>query len=284
MCTIYQKVDLIRNGIWYTFRVNKTEQATKLIPLFSWLFSPYDQIIGNSTLPAGMRALRDQLFGKEKVIVHGLTEKTTKILESMPIVIVCNHPFDSEVILLLGSLPNRKDVTMVGSESQVKMGHQFAKYILKVYTFRQEQEGKNPKLSARVAKYTYRKSSGLSQEKMKQHNREIIKKAASKVNKGEMVVMFPQGTSSKIEWRPGIGYLVSQLAFEKPTFICMAYIANSSNADFLRMIPGLNNILLRPAVTFSKPELFSKEILPSEPKMIASYLEKKYLSWIKTLD
>ena len=95
--------------------------------------------------------------------------------------------------------------------------------------------------------------------------------------------MFPQGTSSKIKWRPGIGYLISQLNFAKSPFLGMVYISNSSNADFFRMIPGLNLILPRPIVTFHAPIRLSKHELPKEPKQIAAILEKKYLTWIKTV-
>lgn len=261
----------------------KKKPSVKLIPIFSWFFAPFDLLIGEKSLTIGMKALKNALFGKNNVAVKGLTQKTKLILSSKPVIIVCNHPFDAEVILLLGSLPERKDVTMVGSDSQVRMGHEFAEYIIKVFTYRQEREGKNLKLSSRVARYTYRKSSGLSEKQMQKHNRNAITQAASKVNAGGLVVMFPQGTSSKIEWRPGVGYLISQLNLVTPTYLCMAYISNSSNMDFLRMIPGLNMILPRPTVTFLAPIQLKKSNLSKEPKEIMRFFENKYLIWIESL-
>ena len=256
------------------------KKSSNLIPIFSQLFAPYDQLIGEKSLQAGMQALRDTLFGQPTI--RGLSLGVRKALKSKPGVIVCNHPFDTEVILLLSSLPDRKDVAMIGADSQVRMGKEFAKYIFKVYPFHQEREGKDLKFSSRVARYTYRKDSGLTDEEMRQKNKQAISQAASFVDRGGLVIMFPQGTSSKNIWRPGIGHLLSQIA-TKNVNLYMVYIKGTTNLDFFRFLPGLNSLLPRPTVTFRKPILLKKEKMPKEAKEIASFFQEEYVSWIRTL-
>lgn len=255
----------------------------KLIPLFSHLFAPYDKIIGSQSLVLGMRALLVRLFGVRGISVYGLTRQTNAILQSSPVVLLCNHPFDSEVIILLGSLPKRQTIRLIGADSQVRMGSEFAKYIIKVYPFRQEAEGKNLKLSSKVARYTYRKRANSNTDELVIQNRKAIDEAADYVNKGGMVVMFPQGTSSNIEWRPGIGFLLSKITNYRKTYLCFAYIKDSSNFDLIRFIPGLNWIIPHPSLFFNDPIPLSKSDLQKKPQEIKQLFETRYKQWIHQL-
>lgn len=210
-----------------------------------------------------------------------LPEKTKKVLQKNPVVLVANHPYEVETLALIASLPNRTDSFMVVNAKILGLIPNLDKYIIPVYISHHRNEGKRPKLSGRILNKLH-KSEELSPEEEHRRNIESIALAAQKIKDGGLVSIFPEKRRQIKTWQTGIGYLIYQAKDKKSASIIMSYIEGTSELDWFRLIPFINKILPPLNIYFSEA-IPINSYFKYTPKEITNKLEEKYNQWMTTL-
>lgn len=209
-----------------------------------------------------------EIFNKNKEI--------SNILGNKPVVVIANHPAEFEVIVMMASLVNRKDLYLIANSSFLHIGANLDKHLIPVH------------ISHNLATYTSRNlrikflkkfTDILPYQEAHQKNIASIKDAISKVNNNGMVVIFPGDHDDR--WQPGVGYLLKGIT-NKNTQIIRTFIKGTSNWDYFRIIPFFSKLLPKIEVSFAPP--LSINSIPQAPaREIVSKLEKDYLSWTENL-
>lgn len=203
-------------------------------------------------------------------------KKILNILRNKPVVVIANHPAEFEVIAMLASLVNRKDLYLIANSTFSHIGVNLDKHLIPVH------------ISHHLATYTSRNlrikflkkfTHILPYKEAHQKNIASIKDAISKVNNSGMVVIFPGDQNDR--WLSGVGHLLKGIT-NKNTQIIRTFIKGTTNWDYFRIIPFFSKLLPKIEVFFAPP-LSINSIPQISAREIVSKLEKGYLAWTENL-
>jgi len=251
------------------------------IPVFGKLFRDFDKSAGENGIH---KAVADVIKRtKTRIIVHGLIKETIEILKSKPLILVANHPYDFELILLIAALPKRDDIFTIVASDLMGAGPNTSSYFIPVFIHKYFDKGSH-KLSVKVAKLLHlgpRFSPSIEHRK----NIESLEYAVSKVKNSGLVIIFPEGIlKTGSSWFPGIGYLVRAIYEKRNAFYARAYIQGTSFFDILRLIPIVRRFFSPINVYFDRPREISFFInAKDDPKEITKNLQADYNRWVATL-
>ncbi|MFA6519002.1 MAG: 1-acyl-sn-glycerol-3-phosphate acyltransferase [Candidatus Shapirobacteria bacterium] len=237
----------------------------------------FDSQIGEMGLMATVKKLATNT--NTKVETSYDSEETKVALKKGPVVVVANHPHQSDVIVIMAGLPDRDDFSMVAMSSLLGMGKNIDRHIIPVYI---NHRAKNKKISENWQFRLFTKlhsycQMGEDEEKIK--NRQSISLASERLSGGQMVIIFPGGGSANGRWFTGVGYMIK--GSTNPNLkIIMANISGTTHWDYFRLIPGLSRILPKIRVRFSAP-IGVNEFKESEAREIAKKLETRYEKWLE---
>lgn len=206
-------------------------------------------------------------------------EETKKILEKGPVIVVVNHPHQSDVMMIMAALPNRKDFFMIAQSTLMGLGRKIDRHIIPVFINEKQVAMKIWKKWKLEIFTKLHSPSRMPREMEKAKNRESIALASKKLDLGQMVIIFPAGGSENGGWLAGVGYLVKG-AKNPGLKIVMANITGSSSWDYFRLIPGISGLLPTIKVRFSAP-IGVEELEENEAKEVAWALEKRYRKWLE---
>jgi|GEM_PF-1032586 len=204
---------------------------------------------------------------------------TPAVLRSSPVIVVANHPHETDALLLVAALENRRNSYLVVSSDYVNLLPGIVKRLIPVYiSYRRHPFN----LKYRLFK-KYHWTSTYSPEISHQKNIASIARASRLISHGSSVAIFPAAGGQKgyKKWYNGIGHLVHSLQTSKPVFLVMANLSGTSSWDYLRLFPFLSRFLPTFKVVFSPPRPVNS-LISLDPKAITSLLEREYYHWQKT--
>ncbi len=204
--------------------------------------------------------------------------RTEHILKTKPTIIVAsNHISEFDPVFLLAALPHREDFFLVADVTYTRVSKNFDKHIIPVYiknNTRKETGRRVSRIKTRLFK-TLHPIAHYDVHKEHALNVKSIKTASERVDKGNLVTIFP---GNKEKWYSGVGYLIKDVKNKKDSYVVMAKIEGATNFDTLRLIPILGQYLRKVRVTLSSPIALS-EFEHEDGKKIAQYVEQKYKKW-----
>ncbi|MDP1721829.1 MAG: 1-acyl-sn-glycerol-3-phosphate acyltransferase [Candidatus Gottesmanbacteria bacterium] len=246
------------------------------LPLIGNLIQAIDQDIKrHSFIQAMSNVVRRS---RTRLVVQGLSNEVKDILQTKPAVIVANHPDDAEVIALIATLPERKDIYLIVNARMVGIVKDLDRYLIPVYI----EHHNNPYHHNQILSYllkTYHPKKILTPEKEHERNIKSIARAARIVNGGGLVIIFPGRRSIDGHWFPGVSHLLRKVKNRKFTYISRIYLQGTSLLDCLRLIPFMSRLLPVITIHFAKP-LQVSEVWNKDPKKITSNIENNYIAWI----
>lgn len=226
--------------------------------------------------PLQKSALRlvNKVHGRLEVL--GQTGQTEITLKDRPVIVVCNHPSDSDPIALIASMPEREDAHLIAVHTSLGLCGNLDKYMIPVYVGHHNIRNRN---LLRNFLRIFNPIPIYSPQEEHKKNINSIKLAAKKIDAGGLILIFP-GTGYAPHWYPGVGYLINNLRGNKNTYLVNAHIIGTSKLDLLRIVPGLGRIFHPVKITYSKPRLIN-DIRNLPPKDIKQILENEYHNWLK---
>ena len=208
-----------------------------------------------------------------------IPEKTWQTLEKEAVIVVSNHPAESDVPLLLSILQEREDTFLIASHHFLKILPEVDKNIIPVYISHHHWEMNDIKLKA-FNKIHH--SEVYNKEEAHAKNRESIAVAGEKINAGGVVVIYPAAQEMNNHFRNGVGFLMEMTNNKKKTKVVMAHIKGTSSWDYLRLIPFLGKVMPKISIELS-PDFSVNEVTVGEAKETTKKLEKKYNQWVDGL-
>lgn len=199
-------------------------------------------------------------------------------LEKEPTIVICNHPSEVEVLILLSAVEKRDDVYLVANHSFLNILPSLDKHVIPVYiVHRLIKDQFNFKF--RILQKIH-SAQEFSKEESHQKNIESIKKASEVVSNGGLVIIFPAAGEEEGRFLSGIGHMIKGLKNKNKAKLVMAYARGTSTLDYLRLIPIVNRFMPKIKIDFASPINLAK--YKSEgAKEIAKEIETDFYSWSK---
>lgn len=216
---------------------------------------------------------------KTKVISFGLTDDLHLILKNNPVIIVANHIYDIEPLVIFSQCPNRKNAFLIINVLFTGFGRNIDQHLIPVYIKHHHTKSDFLKRGSGILIRRLHKDYKMNPETEHQKNIESIKNATEKVDAGGFVMIFPGRRGKNHAWRDGIGHLINQVS-NPNAYIIKAYIRGSSNWDFLRLLPKIGKILPKIQIHFAPPEQINKYKKINNGKEITKKLEDEYNQWV----
>lgn len=223
-------------------------------------------------------ALKNVVEKTSKGFIINLPKDTQKTLKNDHVILICNHPAQADVLLLLAALPNRPKTFLVIMHGILSILPAINKHLIPVYiTHRIDSDSQHD------WKYNLFKKIHFipeySQEVAHQKNIKSIALAAQKIDENSLVAIFPAGgTKDARTFLPGIGYLIKNLKYPQKTKLIMAHVSGTSSWDFLRIIPFVKLFLPKFRIDFSE-SLDINNFNNGTGREISQKLQQVYDSW-----
>lgn len=207
-----------------------------------------------------------------------MPEATKNIMEKNGVLVVCNHPAQADVLVLLAAIPHRKDTFLVAMHSLMSILPAINKHIIPVYIGHLlDVKVHNKFIYGLFKKMHFNKE--YSQEVAHKKNIKSMVFAAKKIDEGALVGIFPTGgLKNSREFLPGVGHIIKNLKSPKKASIVMAYVSGTSSWDFFRVIPVLNKIFPKLRIKFSEP-MQAEKFIAENGRQISHNLQKVYDRW-----
>jgi 1-acyl-sn-glycerol-3-phosphate acyltransferase len=207
-----------------------------------------------------------------------LPKNTQKTLKNDRVLLICNHPAQVDVLLLLASIPPRRKTFLVVMHGLLSILPAINKHLIPVYISHRidnhDQQDWKFKLFQKVHFVPE-----YSKDTAHQKNIKSISLAAQKIDEGSLVAIFPAGgTKDARTFLPGVGYLIKNLKYPKKTKLVMAHVDGTSAWDFLRIIPFVKFFLPKFRVDFSET-LNINNFTKGNGREISQKLQQVYDSW-----
>lgn len=198
-----------------------------------------------------------------------------------PVVIIANHVSVLDSMLLLSQI-ERDDFYFVALSTYDVYGSETAAKLLPIYRKRQ--------LNHKIFEFPLslhiqgKLPEQLSNEEIRKRNQQTIAQAATYVNEGKAVSIFPTGSVGKTNhtgfWKIGVGCLVKEIS-NSNTKVVFVHIAGTKKSDLLAFLhPVLARFFFKSkAVSISFSESIPLSTLISKankPAQIVEQLEKAY--------
>lgn len=249
------------------------------LPVVGQILSKLSDDIKYFGLPKAMKNLIT--CSHTRFVIKGRNKFINEILAKKSVIIVGNHPYDTEEIAIMASLRPRKDMYLIVNSHFMGVCPELDKHLIPVYVNHHSVNGKRKIIFRKILRILH-PTRIYNQKEERAKNIESIKLAVNKIKNGGLIIILPDKKTSDGKWFSGVGHLIYGLGKNSDAFILQTYVQNASYKDYLRAIPFLGKILPKITTHFAKP-LKIKDIWGSDGKKIASNLEAKYNKWISEI-
>jgi 1-acyl-sn-glycerol-3-phosphate acyltransferase len=163
--------------------------------------------------------------------IQTITPNTT----NTPILIFANHPTGLDPYLIVSAL-DRNDVYVVADIYQKNKGHNIGNHVIPIIYTQSRKNIANRGILNAIGFIVMRIFTGYeAEDKVKQHNRKAIEKAAQLLTEGNVVIIFPDGGSNNTAyWYTGIGEIIKYLSNKNIEVKLLA--AQINNISTLKLI------------------------------------------------
>lgn len=205
-------------------------------------------------------------------------KQTEKVLETKRTLLICNHPAEADVLLMLAAIPPRQDVYLVAMHGLLSILPAINKHLIPVFISHRIDNDSCHDWKYRLFKKLH---SIPEYSKAVAHLKNVnsIAKASRKIDHGSLVGIFPSGGGKYgSPFLPGVGHLIKNLKYPTQTHVVMAHVSGTSSWDFFRILPLVNRLLPKFKIEFSLP-IPASRINQGSGRTIAQKLEAQYYSW-----
>lgn len=256
---------------------------TKQASLHSWFFTRKvlnrinKDIKNNGFAPAFARVL-DSLGKKIDIQRH---PQAFRALSEDPVLLITNHPSEFDALVLLGSLPNRKDIFMIINNVFDSLLPAFEPHSLHIHVNYRRIQGDvrktfRSKVLERIHHYPV-----LSQEESRTKNRETLEIAAKRIDEGGVILLAPGYGTQDREFKIGLGYILNALNLNNNPKIVMTHISGTSKWDYFRILPFIGYLMRRFRIVYSKP-IDIAQFTSGDPKKDTKALQDYYFDWVRS--
>ncbi len=162
-------------------------------------------------LPA---AVKEQLQKVGINVVPDYSPDAKLSLINDPVLVVATHPhLINDIFGILSSIPSeRRDVHVTGHAMHLKLGGEIANQIIPIYNVNDQPTNNLREMIRRKLLGRDRPIEALTKYESAKANVRSLQNAASIVNEGGMVIVFPDGSQENgAEWMTGVGKLVQDI-------------------------------------------------------------------------
>ena len=224
------------------------------------------------------KTFKKVIRGCSRDFIINLPKDTKKILKKDRVLVICNHPSQADVLLLLAGLPPRSDIFMVIMHRLMSILPSIDKHLIPVYISHRINDFSKTDWKFNILKKIHF-SPEYSKEVAHKKNIENVALAGKRIDEGHLLCLFPAGGSEDgRDFLPGIGHLIKNLKHPESTKIVMAHVSGTSDWDYLRIIPFVNKFLPKFKINFSEPQNISSFIYP-EARQVSKTLQSHYEKW-----
>lgn len=207
-----------------------------------------------------------------------IPKNTQKILKNDRVLLICNHPAQADVLLLLSAIPRRPKVFIVVMHGLLSILPAINKHLIPVFVSHRLDDGSLKDWKFRLFNKIHF-SPQYSNEIAHQKNIKSITLATQKIDEGSLLAIFPAGgTRNGRDFLPGVGHIIKNLKYPDKTKIIMAHVSGTSTADFLRILPFIGKILPKFKIEFSEA-LNASDFMGDDGRTIAKNLQNVYDRW-----
>lgn len=207
-----------------------------------------------------------------------MSKKTQKTLTKDRVLLICNHPSQADVLLLLAAIPPRTNVFLIVINGVLSILPAINKHLIPVYIAHRLNH--KPKYDWKY--HLFKKlhyAPEYPREIAHQKNIQSITRATQKIDQGSLVGIFPAGGSENgYDFSPGVGHIIKNLRYPEQTRIVMAYVSGTSIWDFFRIIPFLRKLFPKFKIQFSEP-IKASDLSGSNGRQISRNLQTIYYHW-----
>jgi len=229
----------------------------------------------------GLQASMKRIFSKThtKLIVEFDSKQTETALQTKPVVIVANHPYDADVVSLFASLPSRSDAYLIFSSAFYGICPALNHHTIPVYIDHHNRHKRKLVFMGALLRFFHpRRTYDLQEEHEK--NVESIHMASNKLDAGGLVAIFPGRRSPDGTWFSGVGHMIAGVNDRKKISIVFAHISGTGNKDYLRLVPWIQKLLPAISVFFSEPYAYLDVLgQRDDGKRITRKLQEQYNRW-----
>ena len=245
------------------------------------ILQPLNSEIKNKGLSPVLKSVVDQ---KSREFIINLPNKTKEVLKNESVLLICNHPAQADVLLLLAAIPHRPKTFLIIMHGLMSVLPAVNKHLIPVYiSHRVSSESPHNWKQKIFEKIHF--SPEYSQNIAHKKNIKSISLATQKINEGSLVAMFPAGGSKNgRDFLPGVGHVVKNLKYPQKTNIVMAHVSGTSTFDFLRILPFFKFILPRFKIEFSQSFNANSFVNGDSGRQIALNLQSVYDNWSRPFE
>lgn len=242
---------------------------------FHQVLQPVDRKIKKRDLSSVLKEIIQKSCRDFQINLPG---NSKKVLKKDGVLLICNHPAQAEVLLLLAAIPKRSNFFLVIMHGILSILPSADKHLIPVYISHRLDDQQKPDWKYNLLKKIHFIPE-YSQEVAHQKNIQSINLAAEKIDNSSLVAIFPAGGSeNKHDFLPGVGYIVKSLKHPQKSHLLMAHVSGTSSWDFLRLIPFFNKFLPKFRIDFSEPSSLDT-FSTGTGREISFQLQQYYDSW-----
>lgn len=246
------------------------------VPLIAGVFKSVDRNVSSRGFVGGLKKSFADLGADIEV---SITPTTLSVLKNEPTLVLSNHPF-VDVFSVIAALPERKNVKLIATVEFMHCAPSMDDHIIFVDT-------RHRKKAQKIGRVFHafigilNPIPRLSYQEAHQKNIDAIASAASHVNCGGLVVLFPTSNSKNNKWQQGVGHLLNAADRHK-TQIVNVQVTGSLLSERLRKLPFFSMIIPKAKVQFAESYSLN-EVYETDPKLITRNAENRYILWEKSL-
>ena len=210
--------------------------------------------------------------------VSKLTSEMRRVLTYERVIVICNHDFDIEPIVLMSALPKRNSVRIIVNTVYLGLIPSLDTYLIPVnLSHIISPQGLMHKVQD--LRYGPSRFGCLTREQYHEQNIRAIDAASKELDKGSMVIIFPfPSWAPNGKWYTGVGYMLKNTISDKPIYVININIKGTTAYDWYRFIPYVNRLFPTLKVAFDTPYTINN-LRHLDGKQIVGILEKRYRDW-----
>jgi 1-acyl-sn-glycerol-3-phosphate acyltransferase len=207
-----------------------------------------------------------------------LSKDTDKVLRNDRVLLICNHPAQADVLVLLAAVPKRPKIFLVIMHGVLSILPAINKHLIPVYISHRINNDSQPDWKVRLLNKIHF-SQEYSKDIAHQKNIKSITLATKKIDEGSLLALFPAGGSKNgRDFLPGVGHIIKNLKYPDKTKIVMAHISGTSTFDFFRILPFIGKLFPKFKIEFSDA-LNATNFSGDNARQISQHLQNVYDQW-----
>jgi 1-acyl-sn-glycerol-3-phosphate acyltransferase len=239
------------------------------------ILRPINHDLKHHNLSSTLRAIVEKV---SRSFTINISSETKQSLKKDSVLLICNHPAQADVLLLMAAIPPRKKTYLIAMHGLWSILPAFNKYLIPVYINHRVEDHQRPDWKLKIFK-KFHFVPQYSKEVAHQKNIKSIALATTKIDEGSLVGIFPAGGSENgRDFLPGVGYIVKNLKYPEKTKIIMAHVSGTSSWDFIRIFPFVGKIMPKFKIEFSDP-LSAENFVEDNGRLISLKLQNVYDRW-----